>query len=188
MLVVGPDSGTLPNPASFVVSTAKTVLLRESKAATMFRVGEIAISPGELPALIGASRGIVSLYPLIITKAGKVEPENTPCEARTRLGRPLGGFFFREYPQETRLKPAHRPSTKTRTYFFKRQAPNDMKKEDLIAKWWIIADPGAGSLTYPQVSARASCYCMLPPGETVRKGCPILYSHKLYGGRFSRPD
>ncbi len=24
---------------------------------------------------------------------------------------------------------------------FKRQAPNDMKKGDLIAKWWIITDP-----------------------------------------------
>jgi hypothetical protein len=24
--------------------------------------------------------------------------------------------------------------------FFKREAPNDMKKEDLFAKWWIITD------------------------------------------------
>jgi len=32
-------------------------------------------------------------------------------------------------------------------YFFKRRAPNDMKKEDLIAKWWIIAD-WQGTLTF----------------------------------------
>jgi hypothetical protein len=24
---------------------------------------------------------------------------------------------------------------------FKREAPNNMKKEDLVAKWWIITDP-----------------------------------------------
>jgi hypothetical protein len=44
-------------------------------------------------------------------------------------------------PQEEKFKMAHNPTTSTRIRFFKRQAPKDMKKGDLIAKWWIIADP-----------------------------------------------
>jgi hypothetical protein len=44
-------------------------------------------------------------------------------------------------PQETRVRLPHTPSTTTKMRLFKRQAPNDMKKEDLIAKCWIIADP-----------------------------------------------
>jgi hypothetical protein len=63
-----------------------------------------------------------------------------------------------------------------------------MKKEDLIAKWWIIADLNAGSWSYPQVSARAPGYRMSSPSEIVREGSVILYSHKLYGGRLSCPD
>jgi hypothetical protein len=46
--------------ASFVVSTAKTVLLLESKVVTIFREGEIAIRPGLFPAPIGGMRGMMS--------------------------------------------------------------------------------------------------------------------------------
>jgi hypothetical protein len=40
-----------------------------------------------------------------------------------------------------KLRLAHKTTTGTRMRLFKRQAPKDMKKEDLIAKWWIITDP-----------------------------------------------
>ena len=39
-----------------------------------------------------------------------------------------------------KLRLANNPRTLTRTLFFKRHAPNDMKKGDLIAEWWIITD------------------------------------------------
>jgi hypothetical protein len=76
----------------------------------------------------------------IITRPPKATAEVTPCEARTRFDSPLGGPFFELPPQERRLRVAHNPSTGTRMRLIKRQAPNDMKKEDLIAKRWIIAD------------------------------------------------
>jgi hypothetical protein len=78
-------------------------------------------------------------------KAPKTEVELTACEARTRFLRPLGGFFFPLLPQAMKLRLAHNPTTRTRMRLFKRRAPNDMKKGDLIAKWWIITDPKPGS-------------------------------------------
>jgi hypothetical protein len=60
MLEVGPGIRTLPMGVSFGVFTAKTVLLLESKAAAILRVGDSAISPGELPAVKGETRGKVS--------------------------------------------------------------------------------------------------------------------------------
>jgi hypothetical protein len=42
--------------------------------------------------------------------------------------------------------------------FFKRQAPNDMKKEDLYAKSWIITDPRRALHTLP-VSAERMRLC-----------------------------
>jgi hypothetical protein len=124
-----------------VVSTAKTVLLLESKAVAMLRVGDNAIRPGELPAPRGAIRGRVSVEPSIMTRPPKAEVEVTPCEASTRFLRPLGGFFLALLPQAMKLRVAHNPTTRTRMHLFKRRAPNDMKKGDLIAKWWIITDP-----------------------------------------------
>src|ERR1035437_9356177 len=109
----------------------------------MFRVGDSTMSPGELPALSGETRASVSFKPLTNTRLPKEKVEVTPCEARTRLTRPLGGRYpLVVYPpQESRFTPAHNPTTRTRMRLFKRQAPNDMKKGDLIAKWWIITDP-----------------------------------------------
>jgi hypothetical protein len=40
-----------------------------------------------------------------------------------------------------KLKLAHNPIKKTRQVLFKLRAPNDMKKEDLFVKSWIITDP-----------------------------------------------
>src|SRR5258708_5039523 len=101
----------------------------------MFRVGEIAIKPGELPALIGETRGRESFRPSIITRLPKEKVEVTPCDARTRLYRPLGGLYPLEVypPQETKFSPVPNRTPRTRMRFFKRQAPNDMKREDLIA-------------------------------------------------------
>src|SRR5580698_4451430 len=90
----------------------------------------------------------------MMIKPPVVIPALTPCEAKTRSGRPLGGFLGLLLLQERKLRLAHNPRTGTRMRFFtllfmllcmlfcKRRAPNDMKKEDLIAKWWIITDPG----------------------------------------------
>src|SRR5579863_5058413 len=141
-LDVGPGSLTpLPISASLVVSTAKIVLVEESKAATMLRLGEIAIIPGELPALIGAIRGSVSSDPLMMTKPGNVLKVETPCDAKTRSGKPLAlAVVLLLLPHEVIKAAAHNPTTKARTRFFKRQAPKNMKKRDLVAKCWIIAD------------------------------------------------
>src|SRR6266567_3157946 len=92
MLVVGPGRRTFPKAASVVVLTAYTLLLLASKAAAMFRVGDIAIRPGEFPALRGVTRAIVSFDPLIKSRLPEVSVALTPCETKTRSFRPLGGF------------------------------------------------------------------------------------------------
>jgi hypothetical protein len=76
-----------------------------------------------------------------MTRPPKTEVELTPCEARTRSGRPLVELFFPLLPQEMELRLAHNPIPRTRTLLFKQRAPNDMKKEDLLVKWWIITEP-----------------------------------------------
>jgi hypothetical protein len=43
------------------------------------------------------------------------------------------------------------------TLLFKRQAPNDMKKGNLIAKCWIITDLGTGSIINSAASRRDAC-------------------------------
>jgi hypothetical protein len=39
-----------------------------------------------------------------------------------------------------KLTALHKTASTVRMLFFKQQAPNGMKKRDLIAKWWIITD------------------------------------------------
>src|SRR5579872_904790 len=159
-----------PMPCSLVVSTAEIELLEESKAATMLRLGEIAIIPGELPALIGAIRGRVSSSPLMITSPGNVPRVETPWEAKTRSGKPLAFGVDFLLPHERKQAAAHNPTTRARTRFFKRQAPNNMKKRDLLAKCWIIAD------------------CVLcQPDRRMRELAFILYSQHSYGGQLSCP-
>jgi len=127
---------------SLVVSTAYTLLLLASKATTMFRLGVIAIRPGLLPALIRPTRGNVSFWPSTIASPPNEVAEVTPWEANTRFTRWLGGRLDPlDPPQEIRLATAHKPTIRTRMLLFKRRAPNNMKKGDLSAKWWIIADP-----------------------------------------------
>jgi hypothetical protein len=67
MLEVVPGRRTLPMPDSVVVSTAKTVLVLLSKVARTLRFGFNAISPGDVPALIGETGAIVSFVPLMNT-------------------------------------------------------------------------------------------------------------------------
>src|SRR3974390_2351269 len=100
MLVVGPGSLTEPLPASVTVLKAKTVLLPLSNAVRMLRVGEVAMRPGALPALIGATRGSVSLMPLMKSMPPKTVVEVTLWEAITRFVRPLVVGFLEEPPQE----------------------------------------------------------------------------------------
>src|SRR5689334_16581323 len=109
-----------------------------SKAATMLREGDIAIRAGELPALRGAIRASVSFCPSMNLREPKLVVEVTPCAANTRKGMPLGGLVVFDPPQEGNIKLAHKPTTIARIRFFKRQAPKDMKKGYLGAKWWII--------------------------------------------------
>jgi hypothetical protein len=185
MLEVGPGRCTFPMPASVVVAIAKTLLLFTSKVAAMFRVGEIAIRPGELPALSGDTRGRVSFAPSIITRLPKEKVEVTPCEARTRFFRPLGGPVLAYPPQEMQLRLAHKTMARTKMRFFKRQAPKDMKKGDLIAKWWIITDPAPRLVRVFDVALSDKLlFSNLPPSRVVEmheRGL-ILYSQKLYGG------
>jgi hypothetical protein len=133
MLEVGPWRFAVPNPDSLTVLTAKTLLLLASKAITVFLVGEIAINPGELPPVSGGRPGRVSFSPLMITSPPNVVVEVTPCEARTRSGRPLVCLAGDDPPpQEIRLRPTHKPATTTRMRLFKPLAPNHMKKEDCM--------------------------------------------------------
>jgi hypothetical protein len=101
----------------------------------------------------------------------KENVEETPWDAKTRFSRPLGGFFFAVLPHETRPRVAHNASTRTSMLLFKRLAPNDMKKGDLIAKWWIITDPEAGLMRGGPSGA----------GKQMRETGRILYSDKIYG-------
>jgi hypothetical protein len=134
MLKVRPGSWTLPRLLSLVVFTENTVLLAGSKAITMFRLGEIAINPGEAPAPKGDVGVRVSLSPFTITRLPKALVEVTPCDTSTRSGKPLGGLVRFDPPHEAKFKLAHRLTINTRIRLFNRQAPNDMKKEDLSAK------------------------------------------------------
>src|SRR5438270_2382696 len=106
----------------------------------MFRLGEIAISPGEVPALSGLTRANVSFRPLIIASPPKAKPAVTPCEAMTRSFRPLLVLVLWLPPQDRRVTLAANPTTSERMRFFKRQAPNKLKTEDLNGEWGIITD------------------------------------------------
>src|SRR5581483_2897277 len=148
---------------SFTVFTAYTVLLAESKAARIFLVGESTINPGEVPALIGDTRGKVSFWPLRITREPKLKPAVTPWEATTRSFKPLGGPDFLYPPQESKLRTAASPTSQARMHLFKRQAPNELKTEDLIVKSLIIADsPGKSSARHGR---RARC--AIPPASCI---------------------
>jgi hypothetical protein len=95
---------------------------------------EIAMRPGELPALIPPLTS-VSFSPSISTRPGDAVGLDTLCEARTRVVR--GGV---DPPQDTKLKLATTSRAGKRADFFKRQAPNYRKTGDLSAKYGIITE------------------------------------------------
>jgi len=134
MLVVGPGKVIAPVLVSFMVFTTLTPFVLESKASTVLRLGEIAINPGEPPALISPALGKMSYCPLMITSPAADAGPETLCEAKTRSVSPLGGFETVDPPpQEMKLKLATSKTDK-RTGLFKRQAPNCRKTRDLCAK------------------------------------------------------
>src|ERR1700722_7033865 len=90
MLVVDPGSDMVPVKVSFTVFTTSTRLVNESKARRVALSGDIAIKPGELPALI-PPRPMVSLVPLMMIRPEEAEGVEALCEAKTRSGRPLVG-------------------------------------------------------------------------------------------------
>src|SRR5271157_2894324 len=115
------------------------LLTVELNASTVFLSGDIAMRPGELPALTSPPLTSVSISPSTITRPGKAVALATLCDARTRVVTPLGGLATvgPPPPQETRGKLAARSRAGTSALFpsnFKRQAPNKMKHEDLAAK------------------------------------------------------
>jgi hypothetical protein len=134
MLVVGPGKEIAPVVVSLIVLTTLTLFVLESKASNALRLGEIAIKPGEPPALISLARAKMSYSPLMITKPACAAGPETLCEAKTRSVRPLGGLgTVVPPPQEIKQKLATSRTDK-RTDLFKRQAPNCRKTRDLCAK------------------------------------------------------
>jgi hypothetical protein len=122
-------------------------LVTESKAINVVRLGDIAIRPGELPALILLALNGESISPSMRTKPGKATGLAALCEARTRVVSVLGGLDMVGPlpPQETRPKLASKSRARKRTTVFesdfKRRSPNNLKDGDLGAKYRIIADP-----------------------------------------------
>jgi hypothetical protein len=107
----------------------------------MFRVGEIAIRAGEVPALSGDIRARVSFWPLINQRDPKLVVELTPWDANTRLDRLLGPDGALYLLHADKIRQAQTTTTNCSIRLFKPQAPNDMKKGYLGAECWIIADP-----------------------------------------------
>src|ERR1017187_3504104 len=135
MLVVDPGSCMAPVRFSFSVLTTCTLLVTESKTSKVDRSGDIAMRPGELPALISPLDS-ESIAPSIMIRPASVVELDTLCEASTRVVSPLGGLgtFVPPPPQDTRQNPATTSATDNRADFFKRQAPNCRKTIDLSAK------------------------------------------------------
>src|ERR1017187_1852491 len=124
----------LPVNDSFVVLTTSTLLVKDSKANKVDRSGEIAIRPGELPALT-SPLPTVSIWPSMMIRPANAVGLEALCEARTRSVNPLGGFLIFTPPlQETSPKTATTSTACDRADFFKRQAPNCRKTRDLGAK------------------------------------------------------
>jgi hypothetical protein len=79
--------------ASVGVLAAKTELLLASKVATILRLGDIVMRPGDVPVLKADTRAKVSFAPSMKTSLPVKKVELTPCEAKTRFFKPLGGFL-----------------------------------------------------------------------------------------------
>ena len=189
MLVVGRQILTLPMLASVTVRRLKTVLLLASNDASKFPVGEIGPSgPENSPRLIGFA-GRQGVILAIDDHQTANRCSRNSCEANTRWSLPRRLTFWSGLypPQETRTRLAAQTNHQRRArLLFKRQAPNNMKKEDLVAKSWIITDPCSAPTQFdPVVLQTDSDFPACP--IRMRKTRPILYPQKSYGGRFSYP-
>jgi hypothetical protein len=117
----------------------------------------------------------------MITSDPNEKPAVTPWEASTRSFKWLGAPELLLYPpQDKKLRMASTPTTRARMRFVKRQAPNKLKKEDLIAKWWIIAESLFGA--HPPIGQPAATKGRRIESSKMRDCGSILYSQNLYGG------
>src|SRR5208282_3179587 len=101
------------------------LFITELKASNVVRSGEIAISPGELPAAISDVLTRASIQPSMSTKPAKAVGLETLCEARTRVVNLLGGSAMVGPlpPQETTLKLATRSSAGKSASLFQSKPP-----------------------------------------------------------------
>ena len=121
--------------------TTSALSVSESKAIKVALLGDIAMRPGEGPALIGAVLTRLSMAPSTISRPGKAVGLEALCEARTRVVTPLGGLAMAgPLPplQEASMKQVTTSRAGKSAFLlrsnFKRQAPNGMKDGDLDAK------------------------------------------------------
>src|ERR1700722_17391091 len=131
----------VPVNVSLLEFTTSTLLVAESKTSTVLLSGEMAISPGEVPAAISEACTSVSLNESMITRPDRDAGLETLCDAKTRVVSLLGGSVtFGPLLQETKAKLAAMSAANKRAVFFKRRAPNCRKTIDLCAKHGIIAE------------------------------------------------
>src|ERR1700722_6274613 len=114
----------VPVNVSLLEFTTSTLLVAESKTSTVLLSGEIAISPGEVPAAISGACGSVSLNESMITSPERAPGPETLCDAKTRVVSLLGGSVsFGPLLQEPKAKLAAVSAADSRAVFFKRRAP-----------------------------------------------------------------
>src|ERR1700692_2408168 len=94
-----------PVNVSLLEFTTWTLLVAESKTNTVLLSGEIAISPGDVPAAISEACGSVSLNASMITRPDRDVGLEMLCDAKTRVVNLLGGRgSFGPRLQETKEK------------------------------------------------------------------------------------
>jgi hypothetical protein len=124
----------LPLKASVFEFMTSTLFVAESNASTVVLSGDIAIRPGDVPALICEDRGSRSVLASMITNPPADDKLDTLCDAKARVVSPLGGLIMLgPLLQETKPKAMANTPNK-RLVLFKRQAPNCRKTIDLCVK------------------------------------------------------
>jgi len=82
----------LPSRVSVLALTIWTPLVPESKTSRVLLSGDIAIRPGELPALMREARARLSLDALMMIRPAPDVGPDMLCDAKTRVVNPLGGL------------------------------------------------------------------------------------------------
>jgi hypothetical protein len=124
----------VPVKASVLEFMTSTLFVAESNASTVVLSGDIAIRPGEMPALMCEDCGRRSVLASMITNPPADDKLDTLCDAKARVVSPLGGLvMLGDLLQETKPKTVATMADKI-PVLFKRQAPNCRKKIDLCVK------------------------------------------------------